>query len=101
LIQGSVAAHFAWGEIMSYGVSIYSLGHNAPVASEVLREISREQTGLPGTIVNSARSRREGETQLIMDRLLREYLRPKIAVRDEVIPGNLLNLHTARRGGAS
>ena len=62
---------------MSYGASIHSHGYNPPIASEVLHGISREQRWLPGTIVNSAPARREIETQLVMDRLLREYLTPK------------------------
>jgi len=77
LIQGFAVAHFAWGEIMSYGASIYSHGYNPPVASEVLHGISREQRWQPGTMANSAPSRLELECQLVMDRLLREFLIPK------------------------
>ena len=62
---------------MSYAASIYSHGYNPPITSEVLNGISREQAWLLGTIVNSASSQREIETQLVMDRLLREYLKPK------------------------
>jgi hypothetical protein len=60
---------------MSYGVSIY--GYNPPIVSEVLFGISREQGWRPGTNANSAPSRREIDAQLIMDRLLREYLTRK------------------------
>ena len=62
---------------MSYGASIYSHSYNPPIASEVLHGISREQRWLPDTIMNSAPSRREIEAQLVMDRLLREYLTRK------------------------
>jgi len=62
-------------EIMSYAASIPS--HNPPVASNVLYGKFREQEWLPGTIAVSASARRELETQLVMDRLLREYLTPK------------------------
>jgi hypothetical protein len=77
LIQCFVVAHFAWGEIMSYGASIYSHSYNQPVASEALHGISREQRWRPAAIANSAPSRLELESQLVMDRLLREYLTPK------------------------
>ena len=62
---------------MSYAASIYSHGYNPPIAFEVLHGISREQAWRLGTIVNSASSQREIEAQLVMDRLLREYLKPK------------------------
>ena len=65
---------------MSYGASIYSHGYNPPITAEGLRGISREQGRLPGTIMNSAPSQREIEAQLMMDRLLREYLTREIAV---------------------
>ena len=61
---------------MSYGVSIYGYGYNPPIVSEVLFGISREQGWRPGTNVNSA-SQREIDAELIMDRLLREYLTRK------------------------
>ena len=61
---------------MPYGASLYSHRYNPPIASEVLHGISREQRWWLGTIVNSA-SQREIEDQLVMDRLLREYLTPK------------------------
>jgi hypothetical protein len=64
---------------MSHGASIYSYRYNPSIASEVLRGISREQGRLPDTIMNSAPVRREIETQLVMDRLLRECLTRKIA----------------------
>ena len=53
---------------MSYAASI---GYNQPAASNVLHGMFREQEWLPGTIATSASARRELETQLIMDRLLR------------------------------
>jgi len=62
---------------MSYAASIYSDGYNQPAASNVLHGMFREQEWLPGTIATSASARRELETQLIMDQLLREYLAPK------------------------
>ena len=62
---------------MSYAASIYSHGYNPPTASDVLHGISREQEWLPGTITNSASAQREIETQLVMDRLLRECLARK------------------------
>jgi hypothetical protein len=61
---------------MSYGVSIDSYRYNPPIASEVLHGFSRERGRSPDTIMNSA-SQREIEDQLVMDRLLREYLTPK------------------------
>ena len=71
---------------MSYGASIYSHRYNPPIASEVLHGISREQGRLPDTIMNSAPSQREIEAQLVMDRLLREYLTRKIAVGVSTAP---------------
>jgi hypothetical protein len=62
---------------MSYAAAIYSQGYNPLIESEALNQISREQAWRLGTIVNSASSQREIETQLVMDRLLREYLKPK------------------------
>jgi hypothetical protein len=62
---------------MSYAASIYSDGHNQPAASNVLQGMFREQEWLPATIATSASARRELETQLVMDRLLREFLAPK------------------------
>jgi hypothetical protein len=64
---------------MSYGASLYSHRYNLPIASEVLHGIFSEQGRLPGTIKNSAPSRHEIEARLVMDRLLRECLTPKIA----------------------
>ncbi len=57
---------------MSYGALIYCHVYNPPITAEVFRGISREQGSPPGTIVNSAPSQLEIETQLVMDRLLRE-----------------------------
>jgi len=62
---------------MSYAASIHSHGRNPPATSNVLHGMFREQEWLPGTIATSASARRELETQLVMDRLLREYLTPK------------------------
>ena len=67
-------------EIMSYGASIHSHGYHPPITVEGHRGISREQRRLPDTIGNSAPSQREIEAQLIMDRLLREYLKREITV---------------------
>ncbi len=57
---------------MSYGASIYSHVYNPPITAEVLCGISRGSGWRPGTIVNSAPSQLEIETQLVMDRLFRE-----------------------------
>jgi hypothetical protein len=57
---------------MSYGASVYSHVHNPPITAEVPCVISREQGWPPGTIVKSAPSQLEIETQLVVDRLLRE-----------------------------
>ena len=62
---------------MSYAASICSYRYNPPAASNVLHGMFREQEWLPDTITTSASARREIETQLVMDRLLREYLTPK------------------------
>jgi hypothetical protein len=62
---------------MSYGASIHSHVYNPPITAEVLCGISREQGWLPGTIVSFAPSQLEIETQLVMDRLLRECLTRK------------------------
>ena len=62
---------------MSCAASMYSDGSNQPAASNVLHGMFREQEWLPHTIVNSASARRELESQLVMDRLLREFLTPK------------------------
>src|SRR5258707_11935455 len=63
--------------IMSYGASIHSHVYNPPITAEVLCKISRGQGWRPGTIVNSAPSQLEIETQLVMDRLLRECFTSK------------------------
>ena len=65
---------------MSHVVSICSDRYNAPIASEILHVISREQGRPPDTIMNSAPVRREIEAQLVMDRLLRECLSKIAAV---------------------
>jgi len=70
---------------MSYGASIYSHAYNPPITAEGLGGISREQRRLHGTIKNSAPSQRE-EAQLVMDRLLRECLKRKIAVGISTTP---------------
>ena len=57
---------------MSYGASIYSYVYNPPMTAEVLCGISREQGWRRGTIVKSAPSQLEIETQQVIDRLLRE-----------------------------
>jgi hypothetical protein len=57
---------------MSYDASIYRHVYNPPITPEVLCRISREPGSRPGTIVNSALSQLEIETQLVADRLLRE-----------------------------
>jgi hypothetical protein len=57
---------------MSYGASIYSHVYNPPITAEVLCGISREQGWRPGTIAKSAPSQLDIETQLVVDRLLRE-----------------------------
>jgi len=62
---------------MSYGASIHSHVYNPPITAEVLCGISRGQGWRPGTIVNSAPSQLEIETQLVMDRLLRECFTSK------------------------
>jgi hypothetical protein len=56
---------------MSYGASIVCHVYNPPITAEVCG-ISREQGWRPGTIVKSAPSHLEIETQLVVDRLLRE-----------------------------
>ncbi len=62
---------------MSIAASICSPDRNQPAASNVLHGMFREQEGLPGTIATSVSVRRGLEAQLVMDRLLREYLTPK------------------------
>ena len=59
---------------MSYAASIHSHGYNQPVTPEVLHGMSREQGWILGPIVSSASSQFETEAQLVMDRLVREYL---------------------------
>jgi hypothetical protein len=62
---------------MSYGASICSYRNNPPPASKVLHGMFGEQGRQSDTITNLAPSRREIETQQVMDRLLREYLSPR------------------------
>ena len=57
---------------MSYGASIYSHVYNPPITAEVHCGISRGQGWRPGTIVKSTPSQLEIETQLVVDRLIRE-----------------------------
>ena len=57
---------------MSYGASIVSHVYNPPITAEVLCGIFASKDGRPGTIVKSAPSQLEIETQLVVDRLLRE-----------------------------
>lgn len=54
---------------MSYGAAIFSHVYDPPTTTD---GISREQGWRPGTIVRSAPSQLEIETQLVVDRLLRE-----------------------------
>ena len=61
---------------MPYDASIYRHVYNPLVTAKVHFGISREQGWRPGTNVNSA-SQREIDAELIMDRLLREYLTRK------------------------
>jgi hypothetical protein len=69
---------------MSHGASIYHHRYNPPIASEVLHGSLGEQTRLPD-IMESA-SAREIEVQLVMDRLLREYLTRKVDARARAAP---------------
>jgi hypothetical protein len=57
---------------MSYVASTYRHVRTMPITAEVLGEISCGQGWQPGTIVESAPSRLEIDTQLVVDRLLRE-----------------------------
>jgi hypothetical protein len=58
---------------MSHDASTYRRVYNPPITAGVLCGVSREQRQRPGTIVNStAPSQFEIETQLVIDRLLRE-----------------------------
>ena len=71
---------------MSYGASIHSHTYNLQITVESFGGLSRGQTRMPGTIRNSAPSQRETEAQLVMDRLLRECLKRKIAVGISTAP---------------
>jgi hypothetical protein len=62
---------------MSYAASIQSHSYNQLVTPEVLHGISREQGWLGSSILSSAPFQRETEAQLVMDRLVREYLARK------------------------
>jgi hypothetical protein len=62
---------------MPYGASIYTPVYNPLITAEVLYGISRGQGWRPGIIVNFATSQLEIETELVMDRLLREYFTSK------------------------
>src|SRR4051812_49050985 len=57
---------------MSYSTSIHSYVYNSPITADVLSGISSRQGLRLGTIVNSAPSQLEIETQLVMDQLFRE-----------------------------
>lgn len=57
---------------MSYDASIRSYVCKPPITAEVLRETSPTQRWRPGSIVTLAASETEIETQLVIDRLLRE-----------------------------
>ena len=57
---------------MSNSALIYSHVYYPPIAAEVVCGISREQGWRLGTIVKSAPSQLEIETQLVVDLLLRE-----------------------------
>jgi hypothetical protein len=57
---------------MPDGASIDSHVYNPPITAEVLCRISPERGWRRGTIVKSAPSQLEIETQLVVDRLLRE-----------------------------
>src|SRR5437899_11666209 len=83
---------------MSYGASIHSHVYNPPITAEVPCGISRGQGWRPGTIVNSAPSQLEIETQLVMDRLLRECFTRKIAARAqaELTPLTPTHAHAPR-----
>lgn len=61
-------------EIMSSGASIYSYGCKPPITTENLYGTSCEGSG---TIANAVPSQLQSESQLAMDRLLREYLARK------------------------
>jgi hypothetical protein len=78
LIRAFAVAHLLGEEIMSYGALIYSHVYNPPIAAEVLCGISRGQGRRPGIIVNFVPSQLEIETQLVMDRLLRECFTRRI-----------------------
>jgi hypothetical protein len=60
------AFEFAWGKIMSYVASTYRHVRTMPITAEGL-----------GTIVESAPSRLEIDTELVVDRLLRECFTQK------------------------
>jgi hypothetical protein len=57
---------------MSYVASIYRHVLTMPIAAEGFGEISCGQGWQPGIIVESVPSRLEIDTQLVVDRLLRE-----------------------------
>src|SRR6476469_718736 len=62
---------------MSYGASIYSHVYKPPIRAKGLCGISRGQGWRPGTLVKSAPSQLEIETQLVVDRLFRECFKRK------------------------
>jgi hypothetical protein len=57
---------------MFYVASIYRHVRTMPITAEGLGESSCGQGWQPGTIVESAQSRLEIDTKLVVDRLLRE-----------------------------
>ena len=62
---------------MSHGASICRHFGNPPDATNVLRGFPREQGWRPGTIVTSVPSQLEIDTQVVVDRLLRECFTQK------------------------
>lgn len=70
MIRAFAVVHLLGEEIMPYGASIDSHVYNPPITAEVLCGISRERGWRRSTIVKSAPT--EIETQLVVDRLLRE-----------------------------
>ena len=59
-------------ETMFYVASIYRHVRTVRITAESLEEMSCGQGWQPGTIVESAQSRLEIDTKLVVDRLLRE-----------------------------
>ena len=57
---------------MSYGNSIYRHVYDLPIPAELLGRISREPGCRPDAVVKPAPCEPQMETQLVVDRLLRE-----------------------------